>query len=270
MKNNNDAIDIAKFIFSILIMQLHCIDSLCLYDTNIVVWGIFQTSLRLAVPFFFICSSYFFWKKIKRNASNAQAVGKIIFFWIIQYVFWSIIHLCFYKFDWYFPTAGVLWFFYALILGSLLSYVIVRICRYNIYIIFILISIISLFMSFGDAWYGYSQTIPVLSQIVNEYYVVMHSMRTCFTYGVLYSLLGYILSCSAIEKFFKQINCRILLIGFILCYILLVVETRYVYSTGSFKEFGHFFLTVPTITILFTILLKSTYINANASYFRKL
>ncbi len=85
MDNRNQMIDLIKFIFSICIIAIHVslfkdISSMSYYTLTM---GIF----RLAVPFFFVVSGYFYYKKIREERSIKNNILKIIkVFFIVELI----------------------------------------------------------------------------------------------------------------------------------------------------------------------------------------
>ena len=63
MKQPLNSIDLAKFIASVLVFSMHCN---ALADFKYAGF-LLQVFARWGVPFFFICSSYFLFKKIKNE-----------------------------------------------------------------------------------------------------------------------------------------------------------------------------------------------------------
>ncbi len=85
MTKNYDAIDLAKFILSIIVCGIHALGR----------YGIYPF-FRIAVPLFFIISSYFFFKKL--NAENDSKDGHILLKNFAKrnaklYLFWFVLLL---------------------------------------------------------------------------------------------------------------------------------------------------------------------------------
>ena len=112
--------------------------------------------------------------------------------WIFCYLFWSFIHLRFYWFDWYYPTGGVLWFFYALIIGNVIVFLVTRFVKSKL-LLAICAFILGLFMALADAWYGVAIHIPVVKAIITSYYEIFKTLLSGFTYGILFSIVSYLL-----------------------------------------------------------------------------
>ena len=77
-----DSIDIAKFLGSILIFTMHLKPALAV-----------QISARWAVPFFFICSSYFLFRKSKNKTVDRETIRKYIHRILTLYLVWFIFNI---------------------------------------------------------------------------------------------------------------------------------------------------------------------------------
>lgn len=106
LQKGNAIFDYTKFIMAIMVLAIHS----ALLPELLYPW------LRLAVPLFFIISSYFFFKKYRRAESGAER-GKVIKKFLIRnlqlYSFWFIVLLI--------PTIGIRkWFSHGIFTGILL------------------------------------------------------------------------------------------------------------------------------------------------------
>lgn len=97
-KNNHNAIDIAKFIAAFLVITIHCNP---LTSFNEIFNNYFvNTVSRIAVPFFFACSGFFFFKKLEfKNGKiinckeNRKKLYKYVGRIFLLYAIWSVIYL---------------------------------------------------------------------------------------------------------------------------------------------------------------------------------
>lgn len=83
-------IDIAKVLFAVGIVAIH---SDVLAGTNIVDWTIMHAILRLAVPFFFCASGYFFYRSLKKTDDVRTATKKYLKRLLIPFCFWLLVNL---------------------------------------------------------------------------------------------------------------------------------------------------------------------------------
>ena len=104
-KANNDLIDLVKLILSFMIVALHT----KLFDPVLFPW------LRLAVPLFFMISSYFFFAKVnscQTSAEKNKCLGAFVLRNVKLYAFWFIVQFPLYMFSRH-------WFDYGIINGIL-------------------------------------------------------------------------------------------------------------------------------------------------------
>lgn len=97
-KVNYSSIDLGKFIASLLIIMVHC--SPFVFSIELLNNILSNTIIRLAVPFFFACSGFFFFKgllfengKIKNCKENRKRLFVYVKRIIILYSIWSILYL---------------------------------------------------------------------------------------------------------------------------------------------------------------------------------
>ena len=88
------AIDLARFIFSLLIVAFHFPPFFGDSDVAGILDFIFLRYLeRLAVPFFFLCSGFFLYRNCEFNASALKKEKKYILRMLRLYLVWTIVYL---------------------------------------------------------------------------------------------------------------------------------------------------------------------------------
>jgi len=87
---NNAAIDIMKFICAILIVSIHT--SPLLEINRLWSLGITIYIARIAVPFFFVTSGYFFAKKIMTTNGSSRVFPDYLLKLFKLYVGWSLVY----------------------------------------------------------------------------------------------------------------------------------------------------------------------------------
>lgn len=90
-KENLNAVDLMKFIMSILVVALHT-EPMRNCTSNVLL-VIYQTFSGAAVPFFFLASGYLLGKKCTHTNSDAAVVNNKIRSTIYLYIFWSFAYL---------------------------------------------------------------------------------------------------------------------------------------------------------------------------------
>lgn len=92
----NNAIDLGKFICAVFIIMIH-VAPFGITDTGSIYYylnyGIRHYIARIAVPFFFICSGYFLYRKTSLSTFNIYHSKKYVFHILKLYFIWSIIYL---------------------------------------------------------------------------------------------------------------------------------------------------------------------------------
>ena len=95
-KPQNSAIDLMKFVCALLVVGIHTEP----FSFSSVLDNAFGFVNRIAVPFFFIASSYFFFMK----SLNFHRLGHYVKRIFILYAIWFIIYICF---DWLYLSTPV-------------------------------------------------------------------------------------------------------------------------------------------------------------------
>lgn len=264
MSKRIEALDLLSFILALLIVVQHCIDLplLCSNPFTILLNG----ATRLAVSLFFLTSSYFFWLKVKKEMYIFASARKVMVHWGGMYVFWSCIHLLVYKFPWYYPTWGVLWFIYALIVGNFIGYFIVRYVK-SIKIILSFILCIFLLLIVGDEFYRLLNPNSLLLHIADKAYNIFKALSTTFIPAIGFSLLGFIFA----EKgnvLHYRIRAKLMLM--VLLFLLFCGETYMAFILQSYKEYGYFVLSAPTACVVFSCFLELKWEIPNSRLLKRL
>ena len=90
MTQRNDTIDLIKLILSIMVIGIHTklFEHINTTLYNVTTLGLF----RISVPFFFVCSGYFFYKKIEEKRETSSYFRKLIRIYLIFEVFEILIY----------------------------------------------------------------------------------------------------------------------------------------------------------------------------------
>lgn len=270
MEKQYHAIDIMKFICSIMVIVVHTL-VLLPYSTfgNFVVTNIFG---RFVVPFFFISTSFFVSMK---SRSNPTYFRKYIIALTKLYLFWSILYIpC--GFVWIqqnldipfylYPIALVLGFFY---LGTyyhlwyvpalIFSLIVVEWytkrfrLRTLIPIAFVLFCIGSL-----ETYYGVVN-IPIVQSVIDKYMMVFFTTRNGLFFGLFFVACGYYLSKS--DRLLHIEHKRRWLV---VSLILLVIEA-YVLDQTNTLNFNFLIMLAPC-TILLFLCLRDINVSWNLNY----
>ncbi|WP_125605471.1 acyltransferase family protein [Lapidilactobacillus bayanensis] len=257
-KINYDMIDLLKFIAAICVVAIHSLP----HD---ILGNDLRVFTRFSVPFFFIVSSYFLFKKITfKNAVNDRKrihqyclrVLKLYFYWLLIYTpYWlrsikDIVQSDYTKVNglWfiikmslgYVPTIGVTWYLMASIISVLITYYIRRFLGRNTLIIVMILSfLIGILTSTYGKWYFEIQSLKSIP--------IAGSISFSFLSTICYVILGYFLSKSG-SLVSDEVKSKHFLMYFVVFSIIGFFEVYFAQSLGVFKD-GQNFILLPLITI---------------------
>lgn len=231
----NNSINYMRLVCSFLVVAIHTNP---FKEENILLSYIFTEIIpRIAVPFFFVISGYFYIKSLNNNDNNKKIFIKYLKRLLRIYIIWSSIYFiinfikaleygftikgfvvdCIYKFFWM-GSYYHLWYFPAVIFCVIIT---TFFNKYNklkfLYCISILLYIIGLL---GCSYYNIGINIPIISNLYKL--STFEYIRRTFMMGVPFFLMGYIIN--------KKENINKLNILFILSLILFVLEIFIVYK----------------------------------------
>lgn len=253
-------IDIFKFLFSICIIALH---TDLLINTNVNInWYVTHLIFRLAVPFFFITSGFFYGKKILEEKSNIKELTKIYIKRLsYPFIFFLIIGLPFVIFQCYdgniFKTVliiiqkilfypwGALWYIGASIVAI---FILSKFYQKKKFYFPILISFfLYLFALLCNSYYFTILDKPFLKDIIDLYMKFFLSARNGIFVGMLYISLGVILS-----KLYKENNLlskKENIIGLLFIGIIYILEI-YIIKNKITIDDNSLFISLPFLSFL--------------------
>lgn len=204
---NFNTLDIAKFLLSILLVCAHTaserVDLPPLLDA-------FCSFYIIAVPFFFIASSFLFFRKIENlNSSGRKETYKKYTKRIgLMYFAWSLVYFCFVFISWIekgfdhdvilkyihhslvFSTYPTIWFLPSLWVGVSLVYL----CRYVLKLNLTSLLLMSfLFYCVGAIEYTYHSLNPILDFVNDNYKLYMVTWRNGIFNAFVFTSLGCVL-----------------------------------------------------------------------------
>ena len=268
-----DILDLAKFILSIMIVAIHT----ALFQNYLFPW------LRIAVPLFFMISSFLLFKRVNATANNEK--DKVIKKYIIRqlklYLFWFIILLpltIYYRKDWVIGVNNIFqiitnilsntlfsstfiasWFIVASIWATIIVYnASKKINNKILFVIFLLINIICCLISSYNMFYANNEFI---SKVVQTYTNFFSSPVFSFPVALFWIFMGKMFADEKINYKikYKKTFCLILIVFILLLYM----EWKYVYSlSGMFSNDCYLFLR-PICVMIFKLLLN---ININLKH----
>lgn len=258
------AIDITRVIAAILVIAIHT-DPLFHYsqDGN---YFLVSVLARIAVPFFFVTSGFFFVSKISINHSlkeDLPQVIPVISRLIKLYVIWTLIYFPFQMYIWvksgeswrywlvYLQKAFfegsyyTLWYLSALIFAMVFSFVLFKLCKPKIVLGITLILFIC--GTFMQSYFEILQS----KDFISCYYTLFLTTRNGLLFGSFFVSLGMYISYFKKNRSQKY-NIRFFFISF----VLLTFEAFNVQHLAFTKGNGMWFMLVPTVYFLFMTLLN--------------
>ncbi len=274
MKKKYAVIDIMKLFFAIFIVLLHSQQDAVYYPVldsfQGIIWLFFtQIISRIAVPFFFVTSSYFLYSNIKKNGNEKKCVFSYCKRILILYIIWfmiSFIYILIFKLGFPnnmsfklliklfrdiilgngFPAS---WFLMASVIDVLVIYCLNKLDNGRdrlAWIVSIICYIICLLMTYYNFLVG--DNVNYIFTIINK---VWGYFYISFPYGLIYFMLG---------KFMVEIqsNCKVNkkydLCGLIISLIFLTLEvfvtTYYIPNFNPISRTTYLFLPIVSFFLV--------------------
>lgn len=246
------AIDIAKLVFAMLVLYSHT-DPFMSYGITLNSY-IVNLTFRLAVPFFFLCSGYFFFLKKNSIVNFSKRIFILYFSWFVVYVIASrsfLVNKESIKLFFLSGNYGIFWYFPALVYSTIIVYLLKKYTNTKTTaIVVILFYILGLL---GDTYFKFNKFLPITTKIINRYSLLFQKTRNGFLFPPLYIFLGSILA----TKDNISTNKKFLLIGFIVSYLFFIIEYIFIFKFKIGNDNNFFISLVPAVVCLF-LLLKNT------------
>lgn len=212
-KNSNlNGIDLFKFICSIAVFIVHVPFS---QDTDTFVTTLLTTYIknclcRIAVPYFFISSSFLLYRKMDLDSINTKTIKNYCYNLCRLLGIWSILLFIGGTFHLWFLGATVI----GIIIVSIFLYFKVKL-RY----LFILSSLLYVIGLLGDTYYVIIERHTVITKVFSGYFYFFDQTRNGLFMGTLFILIGAVISRSN-----KKIGTKKAVLGFFLSLVLLILE----------------------------------------------
>ncbi|EJP84413.1 acyltransferase family protein [Bacillus cereus] len=258
------AIDITRVIAAILVITVHT-DPLYHYsrDGN---YFLVSVLARLAVPFFFVTSGFFFAQKIRLNHSikdDLPQVISVVSRLITLYFAWILIYFPLQMYSWvksgeswrywlvyvqkilFEGSYYTLWYLSGLIFAMAFSFVLFKLCKPQVVLGITLILFVcgTIFQSYFDIFGS--------KDLFSWYYTLFLTTRNGLFFGSFFVSLGMYIAYSKKKRSQKyNLGC------FFLSFVLLTFEAFNVQHLAFTKGNGMWFMLVPTVYFLFMTLLN--------------
>ncbi len=209
VRKNYYALDIAKFIGAVMILSSHFAAEQCKF-TGIVDY--FFSLYVFAVPFFFVCSAFLFFKKLNALPDKKSQYDYFIKYekriWIM-YLLWSVIYWCFRigKYLMYgtdmstvmnnihstltYSSYGTIWFLPALAVAIAVIYVLRNLKAWKLIIVGVILYFIS---CLGYSYIDIAKEIPIFNSVLKIYNNIFFTTRNGLFNGVPFAILGYFIA----------------------------------------------------------------------------
>ncbi|WP_304683422.1 acyltransferase family protein [Ileibacterium valens] len=259
------AVDIAKYVSALLVVAIHTYPFLEISETFNTLF--IAIVCRLAVPFFFVSSGYFLFRKLNgTKKQNLNRLKKYLWRLISLYLVWTVIYIPYTI--WNYMSEGFslislagwirdfflngsyyhLWFLPALITGTLIVYLIGEKKRISkvVFISMILYFIGYLINVYAPIW----QSLPYVSIVYGFFTKTLVTARDGFFFAPIFIALGANMAKMPRPKL--KASC----VGFAASFLLLIIEVMTYYSLGILQDLSCMFLSlVPTTYFLMNLLL---------------
>lgn len=266
-KKNYYAIDIAKFVSALLVI---CIHTGPLVDINMDAnFVLVQVLSRVAVPFFFITSGFFFFQKIDlhrewNDYENIQVLKHYLGRLFKIYIIWTILYLPFtywimrsgdgvtfaailrYVRDFFFMGSFYhLWFLPALMFAVFAVYYLVTMLNVKKTIwITLLLYLIGMM---GNVYPQLLEGIPVVDFIWKYYVDIFSTTRNGLFFGMIFIALGAYFS-----KHMLYVKKPVLFVGFLISLALLFGECYLLKANGFMSDLASMYvMLIPCVSFLF-------------------
>lgn len=260
----NCSLDIFRYVCALLVVAIHVHP---LMDVNgSIGYAATYVIPRIAVPFFFVVSGYYFIQNLCNNNSVFKTIKKMLSIYIV----WSFIYLCIDIFKstsasvslniilkesilkfFIFGSYYHLWFFPALFFAMAAVFIAHKFKFLKL--LFIISLIFYIIGCIGCSWYEIGDKIPFISNIIklHEFNII----RRVLLMGLPFFMIGYLLNIFK-SKYETLINKKLVLI-LIITLICFLAEILFVIKQGFQQNIILTFFLYPLITILTIILLKN-------------
>lgn len=273
-KKQYDILDVSKFVFSIFVVGIHTLDK----------YGIYPL-FRIAVPMFFLMSSYLFFSKLNNDRiENIQLLKKFcarniklyIFWFLLLFPFWGrsylsgnighniIVLAVRFFFGSTFPAS---WYIMSLVIGTIIVFWFRKIIglKVRVFLALIVYVLCCLASNYRGLFFDHSLLLKVV-------FLYPGTIYNSFPIAFVWISLGEMLVEIRHSKRFRVlcISARRKRLIFYVCFVLLLFEAWMINKVGCSVDNDCYFLLAPTCMILLDILLSINIEKKYAVCLRKL
>lgn len=264
MKKSLAVIDILKLFFAIGVLAIHA----KVFDSNdTFTWTLLHAVFRLAVPFFFVASGYFFYLSYKKNSNLKETTKKYIKRLMIPLIFWLTLNLpvVIYNYlqtgdsvskiikklmrDLIFYPWGAMWYVLALIIAII---IISPFFKKNKLKLIVLIGFFLYLFALVCNTYYFIIAGTQLQKVIDSMLLIIKSARNGLFEGVYFVSVGMYIAKLSESKLISNTKNNIV---FIISYMLLIVEillTKNLQHRDDHSLFITYAILIPSIFIFLT------------------
>lgn len=283
-----NAIDIMKFVCTLMVVIIHVspFGSSELKIMELINYVVKFCFVRIAVPFFFVCSGFFLYRKTDYNNFSAVPVKRYIIRMFKLYCIWSAIYFPLCYSDIFHNSKGILngallyiknfflvgsyyhlWYFTALIFATVVvSFLIYK--KIKIRNIIIASAVLYVLGVFTQSWLGLIEPLravfPSIWHICSLIKSVILTSRNGLFEGILFVGIGAQIAYNGFKIPFKKA-----LLGMIISYVLLFCEAVFVLKMRFVREYDMYFFLVPAVYFTFGVV-QNWRIPSSSSAFKTL
>lgn len=262
VKKKYAAIDIAKYVSALLVVCIHTYPFYEINETFNTFW--IQTVCRIAVPFFFTTSGFFFFRKwTDSKEDNFEYLKKYILRLLKIYLIWTVLYLPYTIMN--YASAGFsivsvvaylrdfllngsyyhLWFLPALMTGTAIVFWLYdhKGMTFTLKTCLILYGIGYLINVYTPVW----ESIPVINFLFAFFTKTMVTARNGFFFGPIFIAMGLLLSRTA------RLQKKVSLIGFVISFAGMFLEVVIYNACGILRD----------LTSMYLFLIPATYFLVN-------
>lgn len=267
MKRQYASIDIARYVSALLVVCIHTFPFLEISETFNTYF--IRTVCRLAVPFFFTTSGFFFFRNYdsENEDLNETRLKKALIRLFRIYLIWTILYLPYTIFDYthtgfhikylltyvrdFFLNGSYyhLWFLPALMLADVIVYCLYKKkgLNFTLLITLILYFVGYLINVYTPIW----ESIPGVSFFFGFFTKTLSTARNGIFFGPMFIAIGLLLSRT------RRLPKKVSLIGFLISFVLFFAEVSLYRHFGILRDLTSMYIClVPAIYFLVNYLLK--------------
>ena len=236
-----NSIDVAKFIGAIMIVMIH-ITPFADERFTILNFGLQHYLCRMAVPFYFVTSGFFLFRKMQLDCINYERVKDYCFKILRLYATWMILLLL--------GGTYQLWYLSSLVAAVIILCILLRYVKNRKTIIILSVFAFTIGL-LGDSYYGLIEplrSIRFFDVSFGTYESILTNTRNGLFFGLLYVLMGVLFSQKRIVMNFK-----VAVLGFVVSMILMLGEAYLLKTFSQPKNYNMYVFQVPAIFFLFYI-----------------